>query len=56
MVENLEAHKYLEELHIEKQMTGGPDGLCFDPRTVMNLGVCLSFIFLQIDLGLKVGH
>ncbi|KOB71384.1 Pla2g4b [Operophtera brumata] len=38
VVENLEGLKYLEELHIEKQVTDGPDGLCFDPRTVLNIG------------------
>lgn len=43
VVENLEGLKYLEELHIEKQITDGPDGLCFDPRTILNIGVSLRF-------------
>lgn len=39
VVENLEGLKYLEELHIEKQNLDGPDTLCFDPRTLIYIGV-----------------
>lgn len=39
VVENLDKLKYLEELHIEKQNVNNIDGLCFDPRTMIALGV-----------------
>jgi Leucine-rich repeat (LRR) protein len=39
VVENLDKLKYLEELYIEKQSIENADGLCFDPRTVMSIGV-----------------
>lgn len=39
VVENLDGLKYLEELHIEKQDTGNFDGLCFEPRAMISIGV-----------------
>lgn len=39
VVENLEGLKYLEELHIEKQSKEDWDPLCFDPRTMIAIGV-----------------
>ncbi|KAG6464089.1 hypothetical protein O3G_MSEX014266 [Manduca sexta] len=44
VVENLETLRYLEELHIEKQNTESPDGLCFDPRTVISIGSSLRIL------------
>ncbi|XP_063542452.1 uncharacterized protein LOC134751046 [Cydia strobilella] len=44
VVENLEKLKYLEELHIEKQDTTNPDGLCFDPRTMIAIGSSLRIL------------
>lgn len=41
VVENLENLKYLEELHVEKQSLDSPDGLAFEPKTMMALGVRL---------------
>lgn len=39
VVENLEGLKYLEELHIEKQSMEDSDSLCFDPKTMIFIGV-----------------
>lgn len=39
VVENLEGLKFLQELRIEKQVTDNADGLCFEPRTAIALGV-----------------
>lgn len=39
VIENLEGLKYLEELHIEKQNVDSADALCFDPRTMIYIGV-----------------
>lgn len=39
VVENLEGLRYLEELHIEKQNIDNSDGLCFDPKTMIAIGV-----------------
>ncbi|XP_059055868.1 uncharacterized protein LOC131849767 [Achroia grisella] len=44
VVENLEGNRYLEELHIEKQDIYSPDGLCFDPKTIMSLGPSLRIL------------
>nr|XP_053618256.1 uncharacterized protein LOC128679824 [Plodia interpunctella] len=44
VVENLENLKHLEEFHIEKQNIDGPDGLCFDPRTMAFLGGSLRIL------------
>lgn len=54
VVENLENLKYLEELHIEKQNTTSPDGLAFDPRTILSLGVSTCLLVIEIEL-LDVG-
>lgn len=47
VVENLEGLKYLEELHIEKQNLDSPEALCFDPRTLVFIGVSMNS---QIEL------
>ena len=47
VVENLEALRYLEELHIEKQNIENSDALCFDPKTMIAIGV-LKNILLYI--------
>ncbi|XP_069355940.1 uncharacterized protein JMJD7 [Maniola hyperantus] len=44
VVENLEGLKYLEELHIEKQNVDGVDPLCFDPRTMLSIGMSLRIL------------
>ncbi|KAM3961451.1 uncharacterized protein ACR2FA_004567 [Aphomia sociella] len=44
VVENLDGIRYLEELHIEKQDINSPDGLCFDPRTLMSIGASLRIL------------
>lgn len=44
VLENLEKLKYLEELHIEKQNIDNEDGLCFEPRTVLGIGVSKQII------------
>ncbi|XP_026320087.1 uncharacterized protein LOC113230391 [Hyposmocoma kahamanoa] len=44
VVENLENLKYLEELHIEKQNVDSPDGLAFEPKTMMALGCSLRVL------------
>lgn len=44
VLENLENLKYLEELHIEKQNMDNSDGLCFDPRTIIAIGVSISIV------------
>ncbi|XP_061724310.1 uncharacterized protein LOC133530416 [Cydia pomonella] len=44
VVEKLETLKFLEELHIEKQDTNNPDGLCFDPRTMIAIGSSLRIL------------
>lgn len=46
-MENLENLKYLEELHIEKQNMNNADGLCFDPRSMLSLGV--SILLIRFD-------
>lgn len=49
VVENLEGLKHIEELHIEKQNIDGTDGLCFDPRTVIAIGVSnLRYRYFQL--------
>lgn len=44
VLENLENLKYLEELHIEKQNVNNSDSLCFDPRTMIAIGVSKKII------------
>lgn len=50
VVENLEGLKYLEELHIEKQNIHGSDPLCFDPRTMIAIGVSFSRTYLVFQV------
>lgn len=47
VVENLEGLKYLEELHIEKQTMEDSDSLCFDPKTMIFIGVC-NYVFVYV--------
>lgn len=50
VVENLTALRQLEELHIEKQNLDGPDALCFEPRTILSLGVSILYTITKTPL------
>lgn len=54
VVENLDKNKFLEELHIEKQNTDSADGLCFEPRTMIALGVSQSIIIPTTHVSLNL--
>lgn len=52
VVENLETLRYLEELHIEKQNIENSDALCFDPKTMIAIGVIYifsRFMYFSLD-------